>query len=286
MTMERIARRPNPYFSKLNKFISWRLPAALLTGVILAAVFAPLITPHDPYELDPSIRLLPVSAEHWLGTDAFGRDVLSRAIVGGRISLGIGFLVGFASMVIGLFLGMIAAQNVVAEAVVMRTMDGLMAIPSILLAIALVAVLGGSFLTVAIAVTIVEVPRVTRLVHSLIIGLRKLAYIEAAQIAGTSMPVLMVRHVLPNIVGPLIVQATFIVASAILIEAYLSFLGVGTPVEIPSWGNMIADGRRYVMVSLSTVLYPSIFLGLTIFSINLLGDRLRDWFDPMMTQRL
>lgn len=285
MTMERIARR-NLSFSALNKVISWRLPAALLVCVILAAVFAPLIVPQDPYELDPAMRLLPVSAEHWLGTDAFGRDVLSRAIVGGRISLGIGFLVGFASMVIGLFLGMIAAQNIIAEAVVMRTMDGLMAIPSILLAIALVAVLGGSFLTVAIAVTIVEVPRVTRLVHSLIIGLRKLPYIEAAQIVGTPMPVLMVRHVLPNIIGPLIVQATFIVASAILIEAYLSFLGVGTPVEIPSWGNMIAEGRRYVMISLSTVLYPSIFLGVTIFSINLLGDRLRDWFDPKMMQRM
>ena len=264
----------------------WQIPAAVLGSLVLAAILAPWIVPHDPYVLDPANRLLPPDARHWLGTDAFGRDVLSRAIMGGRVSLSVGLSVAVLSTIAGLVLGATAAFGRIADAVIMRTMDGLMAIPGILLAIAMLAILGGSVLTVIVAVSIVEVPRVTRLVRSLVAGMRTLHYVEAAQLAGTRVPMLMLRHILPNIAAPLIVQATFIAAVAILVEAYLSFLGVGTPAEIPSWGNMIADGRRFVLVTFRIVLYPSVFLGLTVLSINLLGDHLRDRLDPRLARAL
>lgn len=281
---------PPPLIARLTRplglLVSWQVPLAILLVLMLAAAFAPWIVPHDPYVLDPAQRLQPPDGTFWLGTDAFGRDVLSRAITGGRVSLGIGLAVALLSTAIGLVLGMIAVQNRVLEALVMRTMDGLMAIPGILLAIALLAILGGSVLTVIVAITIVEVPRVTRLVQSLVLSMLSLHYVEAARLAGARLPMLMLRHILPNIAAPIIVQATFIGAAAILVEAYLSFLGVGTPAEVPSWGNMIADGRRFVLVTFRIVLYPSIFLAVTVLCINLLGDRLRDRLDPRLARRL
>lgn len=259
---------------------------AVLATLAVAALLAPWIAPHDPGLMQPALRLRPPSAEFWLGTDAFGRDILSRALLGGRVSLSIGIAVALVATAAGIGLGLLAGSGRIADALTMRTMDGLMAIPGILLAIALLAMAGGSAVTVVAAISLVETPRVTRLVRSLVLSVRSRAYVEAARLAGTGPVRVMLRHILPNIAAPLVVQTTFVAASAILIEAYLSFLGVGIPPETPSWGNMIADGRRYVLVSINPVLTPALFLAAAVLAINILGDRARDRLDPQLAGRL
>ena len=262
------------------------LGALLLLVMAVLALSAPWLATHDPEDIDPSARLEAPSPEHRFGTDALGRDVYSRALLGGRISLVVGCTVALLATVFGVVLGMIAGFVRRADGPVMRVMDGLMAIPGILLAIALMAVTRASLTTVIVAITVPEVPRVVRLVRSLALTLREQLFVEAAHAIGTRLPLILWRHVLPNMMAPLIVQATFIAASAVLIEAALSFLGVGVPAQIPSWGNMMAEGRNFVAVAFHIILYPGILLALTVLAINLLGDGLRDALDPRLARQL
>lgn len=257
----------------------------ILLLVAVAAVFAPWLGTTDPVAINPGERLATLSAEHWLGTDAFGRDSYSRILYGARVSLIVGLGATFASILGGLAIGVIAGYFRAADAIIMRIMDGIMAIPSILLAIALVSLTGGSLGTVLIAITIPEVPRVVRLVRSVILTVRSEPYVEAAISLGTRIPRLLVRHMVPNTLAPLIVQGTYIFASAILTEATLSFLGAGLPPEIPSWGNMMSDGRMYFQLKPTLILYPGIILALTLLSVNMLGDVLRDTLDPRMAKK-
>ena len=240
----------------LRKHPTLVLGAALLVAMALIALFAPLLASHDPGDIDPLARLQGVSAEHRFGTDALGRDVYSRAVWGARVSLIVGVTVAALSTVIGAVLGMVAGFVRPLAGIVMRVMDGLMAIPGILLAIAAMAVTRASLVTVIVAITIPEVPRVVRLVRSLALTLREQLYVEAARAVGTRLPAILWRHVLPNMMAPLIVQATFVAASAVLIEAALSFLGVGVPGQTPSWGNMMAEGRNFVAVAFHIILFP------------------------------
>ncbi len=258
----------------------------LLLVVAALSVAAPWLATHDPQDIDPLARMQGASAEHYFGTDAMGRDVFSRALWGGRISMIVAISVALMTTVLGVLLGMVAGFVRWADGFIMRVMDGLMAIPGILLAIALMAVTKGSLLTVIVAITIPEVPRVVRLVRSLSLTLREQLYVEAAHSVGSRLPVILWRHVLPNMLAPLIVQATFIAASAVLIEASLSFLGVGIPAQTPTWGNMMAEGRNFVAVAFHIILYPGILLATTVLAINLLGDGLRDALDPRLSRQL
>jgi peptide/nickel transport system permease protein len=273
--MRRAARRPLPV-----------LGSALLIILILSALFAPWLTPYDPFEMNVVDRLLPPNETYLFGTDAYGRDIFTRTLYGGRVSLVIGAAVAVAATVVGLLIGVVAGYFRTADAILMRIMDGLMAIPGILLAIALMSLTRASIWIVILAITIPEVPRVARLVRSVVLSVREQVYIQAASAVGTRFPRLMLRHILPNTFAPLIVQATYIAASAVLVESYLSFLGVGTPPEIPSWGNIIAEGRLYVQIAFWNILFPSIFLAVMVLSINILGDGLRDMLDPRLARRI
>lgn len=260
--------------------------ALLLLVVSVIAIGAPWIATADPQDIDPIARLQAPSAEHLFGTDALGRDVFSRAVWGGRISLIVALCVAGLATVSGVILGLIAGFVRWADGIVMRVMDGLMAIPGILLAIALMAVTRASLITVILAITVPEIPRVVRLVRSLALTLREQLFVEAAHAVGTRLPWILWRHVLPNMITPLVVQATFVAASAVLIEASLSFLGVGVPAQTPSWGNMMADGRNVVAVAFHIILYPGILLASTVLAINMVGDGLRDALDPKLARQL
>jgi peptide/nickel transport system permease protein len=270
----------------LRKHPTLIVGAVLLLVIAVIAVAAPWIANFDPQDLDPLARMQPPSAEHYFGTDALGRDVFSRAVWGGRVSLVVGLSVAVLATSIGVVIGLFAGFVRWADGPVMRFMDGLMAIPGILLAIALMAVTRASMTTVIVAITVPEIPRVARLMRSLALTLREQLYVEAAYAVGTRLPAILWRHVLPNTVAPLIVQATFVAASAVLIEASLSFLGVGIPAQVPSWGNMMAEGRNFVAVAFHIILYPGILLALTVLAINLLGDGLRDALDPRLARQL
>ena len=258
----------------------------LLAVVAAIALAAPLLATHDPTDIDPLARLQAPSDEHRFGTDALGRDVYSRALWGARVSLAVGLAVAVLSTAIGILLGLVAGFVKPVEGVVMRIMDGLMAIPGILLAIAAMAVTRASLTTVIVAITIPEVPRVVRLVRALALTLREQLYVEAARAIGTRLPAILWRHVLPNMMAPLMVQATFVAASAVLIEAALSFLGVGVPGQTPSWGNMMAEGRNFVAVAFHIILYPGLLLACTVLAINMVGDGLRDALDPRLARQL
>ena len=262
------------------------LGAALILIMAVIALAAPWIATHDPQDIDPLARMLPPSSEHWFGTDALGRDVFSRAVWGGRVSLIVGVSVAAASTLLGVAIGLLAGFVRQLDNILMRIMDGLMAIPGILLAIALMAVTSASLTTVIVAIIVPEVPRMVRLVRSLALTLREQLFVEAAHAVGTRLPTILIRHVLPNMVAPLVVQATFVAASAVLTEAVLSFLGVGVPPTTPSWGNMMAEGRNFVAVAFHIILYPGILLAVTVLAINLLGDGLRDALDPRLARQL
>ena len=253
--------------------------------IILISILAPLLAPHDPMQLAPSQRLKPASAQFLLGTDAYGRDLLSRVIYGGRISLLIGLGAAVFSIGVGLVIGLISGFFKWVDAVMMRVMDGLMAMPSILLAIAVVSLSGASVWTVLIAITIPEVPRVARLVRSVVLSAREEPYVEAAISVGSSLPKIMWRHLMPNTIAPLIVQGTYVCASAILTEAILSFLGAGVSPETPTWGNIMAEGRSYFQIKPSLIFWPGLLLSIAILSVNLIGDAARDALDPRMKQR-
>jgi len=258
---------------------------AILGVITLLAIAAPLFA-GDAVTMQPALRLRPPSEANWLGTDHLGRDVFARTIYGAQVSLFVGISVAAVSISIGLLIGLLSGYFRKVDAVVMRLMDGLMAIPAILLAIALVALTRASVSTVIMAITIPEVPRVVRLVRAVVLSVREAPYVEAAVAGGTPTWKILLRHILPNTVAPLIVQATYICASAILIEAGLSFLGAGTPPEIPTWGNMIAAGRGRLGVAPWTIFFPGACLAVVVLAVNLLGDGLRDRLDPRLARRM
>jgi peptide/nickel transport system permease protein len=279
------ARRSRPW-RVLRRYPIPALGAVLMLLLIASAVAAPWVVGRDPTEMNVIDRLRPPGGEYLMGTDAYGRDLFARVLHGGRVSVFIGFAVALASTSIGLLIGVIAGYFRFADAVIMRVMDGLMAIPGILLAIALMSLTRASLWVVVVAITIPEIPRVVRLVRAVVLSVREQTYIQAASAIGTRFPRLMRLHILPNTFAPLTVQATYICASAVLTESYLSFLGVGTPPEIPSWGNVISEGRLYVQLAFWNVLFPGIALALMVLSINVLGDGLRDALDPRLARRL
>jgi len=257
------------------------LPAiAVLLVIVLLSLFAPIIAQHDPAEIAPALRLQPPSEAFLLGTDSYGRDLFARVVYGGRVSLLIGLGASAIGVIGGLTLGLIAGYFRAVDAAIMRGMDGVMAIPNVLLAIAVVALWGGHLAAVLLAITIPEIPRVTRLVRSIVLSAREEPYVEAAVALGTPSIVILYRHLMPNAIGPLLVQGTYICASAILLESILSFLGAGISPEVPTWGNIMADGRLYFQLRPSMILWPALLLSLTILSINILGDTARDWLDP------
>jgi peptide/nickel transport system permease protein len=260
--------------------------SALLLVILLIAVFAPVIAPGDPQALNPIKRLRPPSREYWFGTDMYGRDVFTRTIHGSRISLLVGSLVALVSVTFGLAIGLVAGYVRAVDGIIMRVMDGLMAIPDILLAIAMMALFRASVSNVVIAVTIPQVPRVVRLVRAVVLTIRERPFIEAAQSIGTRFRRVLTKHLLPNTVAPLIVQATYTGAAAVLTEAGLSFLGAGTPPNIPSWGNMMAEGRTFFQIAVWIILFPGMFLAVTVLAVNLLGDGLRDALDPRLRRRM
>jgi peptide/nickel transport system permease protein len=261
------------------------IAALVLVAILATAVLAPLIAPHDPLAMLPTNRLKPPTELHPLGTDAYGRDLLSRVIYGARVSLLIGIGVTVVAVGIGLFVGLVAGFFRLMDAIVMRVMDALMAIPSLLLAIAIVSLTGASIWSVMFAIVVPDIPRVVRVVRAIVLSAREEPYVEAAIAAGTRLPLILWRHLMPNTLAPLIVQGTYVCASAILTEAILSFIGAGVGTETPTWGNIIAEGRAYFQIKPSLIFWPGLMLSLCVLSINLLGDLARDLLDPRLKQR-
>jgi peptide/nickel transport system permease protein len=278
---------------------SVRFGIVVLGFMVLVSLLAPWLGTVDPAAMDSNFINKPagmkgdftlldgstIAHTFWLGTDSFGRDLYSRVVYGAQVSLLVGGFTAALALVLGGFLGMLAGYFRQVDAVLMRFMDGLMAIPAILLAIALVAAMGAQVGTVVVAIAIPEVPRVTRLVRSLVLSLREEPFVEAARALATPTPVILWRHILPNALAPLIVQGTFVAASAVLTEAILSFLGLGLPPDIPTWGNIMAEGRVQFSQYPGNVLYPALFLVPTVLAVNLLGDGLRDVLDPKFAKR-
>jgi peptide/nickel transport system permease protein len=290
---------PEPRSRRLTSNPSVLVGGAVLAVVMLASLLAPWLGTVDPTLLDPANRDLPAGASgtvtlldgatlahtFWMGTDSYGRDIYSRVLFGGRVSLIVGVAVPCLSLAAGMVFGLVAGYFRRADGVLMRFMDGLMAIPGILLAMALVALLRASIWSVVAAITIPEIPRVVRLVRSLVLSIREEPYVEAAISVGTSSLKVLYRHILPNTIAPLIVQGTYVCAAAILVEAILSFLGAGIPTEVPSWGNVMSEGRLQFNEQPHNIAFPGIFLTLTILAVNILGDGLRDTLDPRFARR-
>jgi peptide/nickel transport system permease protein len=249
---------------------------ACLALILAAGLAAPYLGTVDPSSLRPITRLREPGSEFWFGTDQYGRDIYSRTLYGGRISLLVGVIVGVASLAFGILIGLVTGYYRRLDRIVMRVMDGLMAIPAILLALALMALLKASVRNVIIALVIPEIPRVVRVVRASVLSLREQTMVEAARALGAEAPRILRVYILPALVAPLIVQGTYICASAMLFEAYLSFLGAGTPPDIPSWGNIMAEGRAYVQRAFWIILFPGAFLAATVLAVNLVGDGLRD----------
>jgi peptide/nickel transport system permease protein len=259
----------------------------LLGLIVLMAILAPYLGTKDPTALSPARRLREPSALYWFGTDMMGRDLYSRVVYGARVSLIVGFSVATAASVIGMAIGLISGfLRRLVDAIVMRLMDALMSIPPILLAIALMALTKGSIENVIIAITVAEIPRVSRVVRGVVLSLREQPFVEGAIASGTRVPAIIWRHILPNTLAPVTVQATYICAAAMIIEAVLSFIGAGTPPTTPSWGNIMAEGRALWQVKPFIVFFPAVFLSITVLAVNLLGDGLRDALDPQLAKRL
>jgi peptide/nickel transport system permease protein len=254
--------------------------------MMILALLAPLLNTIDPKEIDPRNRFLTPSMDTWFGSDNVGRDVYSRTIYGTRVSLIVGIAVAVISTFSAAMVGVVSGYYRKFDAVIMRVMDGLMSIPSVLLAMALMALLGGSVQNVIIALCVVESPRAIRIVRSSVLSLREQMFVDAARALGSSPFRILYIHILPNTLAPLIVQATYIGAAAILVEAYLSFLGAGPPPDVPSWGNIMAEGRNYIRRAVWVIFFPGVFLTLTVLGINLAGDGLRDNLDPMLRRRM
>jgi len=274
--------------------------ALIVAAMALLGALAPFLGTIPPTEIDPSFRNKKPGMErtirnddgsktvyvHRFGTDSLGRDIYSRVLYGARVSLFVGLTVAAISVTVGLVIGLLAGYIRWLDGIVMRVMDGLMAIPAILLAMGLVSLSRAGIVAVVVAIVVPEIPRVVRLVRSIVLSIREEPYVEAAISVGTPPPTLLARHVLPNTIAPLIVQGTFICASAILVEAILSFLGIGIPPETPTWGNIMAEGRSLFRVHPHNILYPGVFLAVTVLAINMLGDGLRDTLDPRFAKRV
>jgi len=260
--------------------------ALLLAAVVLAALFAGVLSGFDPNETAVAQRLAQPSTSHWLGTDELGRDLFTRIVFGGRYSLTIAVLTAFGAVAAGTLIGLAAGFFRPLDAPLMRVVDAMMSFPDILLAIALVGILGPSMLNVVFALVLVYTPRVARVVRASTLVVRELAFVEAARAVGVSTPRILWRHVLPNLVSPITVQGTFIFAYAILAEAALSFLGVGVPPEIPTWGTMVAGSQQYAHQALGIVLFPGLAIVVTALSLQLLGDGVRDLLDPRLRKSM
>jgi peptide/nickel transport system permease protein len=294
-----LAPRPGTV-RKLARNPSVVIGATIVAILALVGLFAPLLGTIDPAEINPVFRNKKPGVErtirgddgkevafvHRFGTDSLGRDVYSRVVYGARVSLIIGITVAVLSVAVGLTIGLIAGYIRWLDGIIMRIMDGLMAIPAILLAMGVVSLSRAGLVAVVIAIVIPDIPRVVRLVRSIVLSIREEPYVEAAITVGTPTPTLLVRHVLPNTVAPLIVQGTFICGSAILIEAVLSFLGIGIPPETPTWGNIMAEGRSLFRILPHNIFYPGVFLAFAVLAINMLGDGLRDTLDPRFAKRV
>lgn len=263
---------------RINKlaFVS----AIVLIVITLSTITASLWVPFSPYEMDAVNKLLPPSAEHWFGTDNFGRDIFSRIIYAARISLSVGALVAIIATITGTISGLVSGYYPKVDNIFMRVIDGVMSIPAILLALALVAALGGSLSTITISLSFAFWPVMTRVVRSSTLQIRNIQFIEAAQSTGIKDLRIMFRYILPNAIAPIIVQGTFIFAKAVLAEAALSFLGVGIEPPTPTWGNMLGDSRDFLTIMPWYSIFPGIAIVITVLALNILGDGLRDLMDP------
>ena len=273
-------------FGFLRSHPTVAIGGALLLCLILIGIFAPWLGTIDPTTLAPAKRTRLPSADYWFGTDLLGRDIYSRVLYGARVSLTVGLSVAILASLAGLAIGLVSGFVRWADSILMRFMDGLMSIPPILLAVALMALTRASVGNVIVAITIAEIPRVSRLVRGVVLSLREQPYVEAAIASGTRVPLIIWRHIVPNTLAPITVQATYICASAMITEAILSFIGAGTPPIVPSWGNIMAEGRALWQVKPYIVFFPAISLSITVLAVNLLGDGLRDALDPRMAKRL
>lgn len=271
------AQRARPFWKGR---LSLQIGFALLGAVVVCAVFAPYLGTTDPTAIDPINRLKPPSTKHWFGTDMVGRDIYSRVIYGSRVSLAVGVTVALLSSVIGLAIGLLSGAIRQLDGVIMRVIDALMSIPSILLAIALTAVWRGSMTSVIIAISIAEMPSIARLMRGTVLSLRELPYVEASKAVGVRLPRIILVHILPNTLPALLVQASYVCASAMIVESILSFVGAGIPSSIPSWGNIMAEGRTLWLIMPQIIFFPAAFLSTTVLSVNLVGDALRDMLDP------
>lgn len=268
-----------------SRRISGYAAGAVLFTVIMAAITAPLWVTHSPTHIDPAQRLLPPSVQHVFGTDHFGRDIFSRVIYGAQISLGIGFIVTLLSIVLGTVTGLVAGYFPKADSIMMRIIDGIMAFPSVLLAIAMVAALGGNMFNLVVALVIAFWPNMTRVVRSSTLLIVNMQYVEAARAIGTKHTAIMIRHILPNSLTPIIVQATFIFAKAILAEASLSFLGLGIKPPTPTWGSMLGESQVYLTTAPWFSVLPGIAILLTVLSLNVFGDLFREMVNPHLSRR-
>ena len=257
----------------------------ILAAITLIGLLAPVLAPHDPYEIRAVDRLKPPGGEYWLGADRLGRDVFSRLVYGARISLGVGLATVLVCGLFGILIGLVSGFYRRLDNVLMRVMDAFMAFPSILLALGIMAVLGADIKNTVIALSIVYIPRIARVVRSAVLGVREADYVLAGRAIGIGDLRIMTRHVLPNCMAPIIVQGTFIFAYAVIAEASLSFLGVGSSPEVPSWGNMLNDSRQFLQRAPFLALFPGLAIMLTVLSLNLLGDGLRDVLDPHLKDR-
>lgn len=259
-----------------------RIGTIIFVVVLLVAVLAPYISQHDPLKMNPLNRLKGPSRANWFGTDELGRDVFSRVVFGARTSLQVGLSVVFLTILMGAIIGLLAGFFKKLDGPIMRIMDGFLAMPSELVAISLMASLGPSVNNVILALSIAHVPRMARLLRSSVLVVREMNYVEAAEALGVPVPRVLLKHVLPNCLSPLIVQATSTFAFAVLSEASLSFLGVGLPPYVPSWGTILSGGRQFMMQAPWITMFPGMSIILTVLSLNLLGDGLRDLLDPKL----
>lgn len=277
--------RWNRLWSVLGRQRNVMVGGSLFLLVVLVALLAPVLMTHNPTFQEPSERLIAPSAEYFFGTDGSGRDVYSRVVKGAQLSLIVGVSVAIATSLAGGFIGLLTGFVPKVDAPIMRVMDGLMAFPGIILAIGIMAVRGAEVSNVILALTVVSAPRMARVVRAVVLGLSHTQFIEAAESSGASVWRIFGVHLLPNCLSPILVQASFVFAEAVLGEATLSFLGAGAPPEIPSWGGMLSESRLFLSQAPWTMIAPGAALTITVFALNLLGDGLRDMLDPRLRNR-
>lgn len=259
---------------------------ALLIGLAILAIFAPWISPYDPYEINSMNRMIKPSPAHFFGTDRYGRDVFSRVVYGARLSLSIGLLVTSLVFFLGVPAGLLSGYFRALDGAIMRVNDALMSVPPLMLALTFVAIWGAGFINVIIALTITYTPRLVRVARASTLAVKEDSFIEAARAAGTNTPRILLVHILPNIISPIIVQLTITFAFTLISEASLSFLGVGVPPYVPSWGSIIAEGRDYMVGAPWLIVYPGVAIMLSVLALNVIGDGIRDVMDPRLRKEV